>query len=198
MSRPRRDALLVAAVAAGLRVLYWALYSRTPFFHTPVVDASFFDIWARTLAEGRVFQADVFFKPPLYPYLLSWLYGLFGRSLPAVYLLQSLAGVGTCLLTWAIGRRVFGPRLALAGGLVTAALPILPFFELQLLAESWTTLLTLLAAWLLLGVAALGRPNLLLAAAAVAGWLAWPAAGARRPACRPRSTTCATSARRCW
>jgi len=195
-----RDLLLVAGIALLVRAVYWLLYSRTPFFHTPVVDASFFDLWARALAAGQTFQADVFFKPPLYPYLLAGLYGLFGRSLPLVYGLQSLLGIGTCLLTLRIGQRVLGPRPGLAAGIVTALLPLLPFFELQLLAETVTTFLTLAAvllllpdgsdrrpgggrvaaAGLLLGIAALGRPNLLLAVVAVAGWLAWDDGRGRR------------------
>ncbi|RKZ15936.1 hypothetical protein DRQ50_06875, partial [bacterium] len=187
----RRDLLVVAGVALLMRVVAWVLLSRTPFFDTPVVDASQFDIWARTLAAGREFQPGAFFKPPLYPYLLSFLYKL-GLGIRGVYVLQGLAGMVSCLLVTIIARRLVTRRLALGAGLVTALLPILPFFEFQLLAETWTTLLTLLAvAWLLvglergdtplvrsaaqagaaLGLAALGRPNLMLVIVAVAIWL---------------------------
>ena len=62
---PRREAILLIAAALSFRVADWLLASKSAFLHTPGVDASFFDIWARMLAAGKVFQAQVFFKPPL-------------------------------------------------------------------------------------------------------------------------------------
>jgi len=198
----RRHLLIVVAAAAGFRILAWSQLSATPFFTTPVIDASSFDIWARTLLEGRVFSADAFFKPPLYPYLLSGLYGLFGSSIQAVQILQSMLGVVTAGVVLVIGRRVWSPTVGLTAGLITALWPVLPFFETQLLAETWTTLLTLIAlerlllrnkhAWtlpgwgrtavagLLFGVAALGRPNILLLIPAVALWASWERGRPRR------------------
>ncbi len=187
----RRHLLLVLLAALAWRLLAWVLLARTPFFASPVVDASQFDLWARAVAAGHEFQPGAYFKPPFYPHLLGVLYKL-GFGLRGVYALQALAGCGTALLTLLIGRRLLPPRGALAAGLVTALLPILPFFEFQLLAESWTTLLTLMAvSWLLvadeqpartlrsaalagaaLGLAALGRPNLLPVIAGAALWLA--------------------------
>jgi len=191
-----------------LRAGYWLLFSPSPFFSQPVVDASFFDLWAQSLAEGRQMQPDVFFKPPLYPYLLALTYGLWGHNLPAVFFLQTLVGIGSCLLVLAVGRCVFSPRIALGGALACALLPILPFFELQLLAETVTTFLTLLAlllvltgtrqagtvslgrlalAGLVLGIAALGRPNLMLLPPVLAVWLCLRRNGpGRAQASRPR------------
>lgn len=198
----RRPLVLVLAAAALLRVAAWLLLSRTPFFAVPVVDASSFDIWARDLlAGGGMMDNDAWFKPPLYPYLLAGLYAVSGASLVFVQALQMLAGIALAGLTLVVGRRVAPPGVALAGGLIAAVLPMLPFFEFQLLAEPWTTLLTLLAlerlltggrqtppsagrtalAGLLLGLAALGRPNLLLTVAAAAVWLAWADGRPRLP-----------------
>ena len=190
---PMAQTLTVLAAALLLRLFYWQLASTSPFLHTPVVDGSFFDMWARTLAEGRVFQAQAFFKPPLYAYLLAFLYRL-GFGLTGVFVLQMVVGALGCALTLAVGRIVFAPRVAFAGALIAALLPILPFFECQLLAETWTTTLTLAAllpvllaasgltrprgrllalAGVLLGIAALGRPNLLLVLVICAGLLWW-------------------------
>ncbi len=190
---PVRQALILVAAALVFRLVYWLLVSKSVFMHTPVVDASFFDIWAKTMAAGQVFGAQPYFKPPLYAYLLSWLYQA-GLSMTGILVMQMLVGGVTVLLTWAIGRLVFTPRIANFGALVTALLPMLPFFETQLLGETWTTPLTLgslllvlrtikgrtqavgrtqLAAGLLMGVAALGRPNLILLVAGVAVWLWW-------------------------
>ena len=137
---PWRQAAIVAAVALAVRVLFWLPAGRSLFMQTPVVDASFFDLWARALTEGRVFQAQVFFKPPLAAYVLAALYRL-GLDMPGVLVLQLGVGIVTSVLTFAIGRLVFSPRVAFAGAIAAAALPILPFFEAQMVAEAWTTAL---------------------------------------------------------
>jgi tetratricopeptide (TPR) repeat protein len=199
---PTREASILVGAALIFRVVYWLLASKSVFLHTPVVDASFFDIWARTLVAGQVFQAQVFFKPPLYAYLLSWFYQA-GFSMTGVLVLQMFVGPVTVLLTFVIGRLVFTPRIAFTGALITALLPILPFFETQLLGETWTTPLMLgslvlvlrvvagkveavgrtqFFAGLLMGLAALGRPNLMLLIAAVAAWLWWWGRSGNRPA----------------
>ena len=198
---PVRQAAVLVAVALVFRLVYWLLASKSLFLQTPVVDGSFFDIWAKSLAAGRVFQPAAFFKPPLYAYLLSWLYKV-GFSLTGVLVLQMLVGSFTVLLTYLCGRLVFTARIAFTGALILAVLPILPFFETQLLAETWTTALTmgslllvlrmatgktaspgraLFFAGLLMGVAALGRPNLMLLVAAVAGWLWWNGRAKNQP-----------------
>lgn len=190
---PWRQAALVLAVALVVRALYWFLASGSPFMQTPVVDASFFDLWARALVEGREFQAQAFFKPPLAAYVLATLYRL-GLDMQGVLVLQLLVGAATTVVSFAIARLAFSPRVALAGALAGAALPILPFFEAQMVAEAWTTALAqgalllfllgsrprerradakLAVAGLLLGVAALGRPNLLIVLPVLAAWLAW-------------------------
>ncbi len=190
---PRGQVVAVLLVAVLFRVLYWSLAADSAFMQTPVVDGSFFDIWARTLAEGRVFQEQPFFKPPLYAYLLSFLYRL-GFGMQGVLVLQMALGALTCALTLAVSRAVFGARTAFAAAVVTALLPILPFFESQLQAESWTLALSLgallpillvvsgrsqpafklfLVAGALLGFAALGRPNLMLQVLVLAGGLWW-------------------------
>lgn len=202
VSFPWRQAALVAAMAALVRLLYWLPARHSLFLQTPVVDASFFDIWARTLVEGKVFQAQAFFKPPLAAYVLAALYRL-GLAMPAVLVLQLGLGVVASVVNFAIARQAFPPRVALAGALAAAALPILPFFEAQLVAEAWTTLLAqvslllllrgtqeherhttvkLLASGLLLGLAALGRPNVLIVLPVFGLWLWWCGRGGRRSA----------------
>jgi 4-amino-4-deoxy-L-arabinose transferase-like glycosyltransferase len=196
---PAGQAGIVLGVALLWRGLYWHLYSQTPFFHQPVVDASFFQIWAQNIVAGHNFQPDIFFKPPLYAYVLAGIIKFLGPGLGTVYTLQVLVGAASSLLVLMIGRLVFSPRVAFVGALVCALLPVLPFLELQLLAETLTTFLSLLALWLLLrgtlrpespslllltlaglalGVAALGRPNLLLLILLVPVWLFWQGRGA--------------------
>lgn len=204
---PGRDAAVVLAAALALRAVHWLLYSRTPFFAHPVIDASFFDLWARAILQGQPFPPgappDVWFKPPLYPYALAALYRLFGPSPAVAYAAQTVLGAATAVLVLGLGRAAFTPAVARGGALAAALLPILPFFELQLVAESLTTFLSLLglllllrarapasgewragrlvASGLLLGLAALGRPNALVLPP-LAAWWVWRGAGAGRAA----------------
>jgi 4-amino-4-deoxy-L-arabinose transferase-like glycosyltransferase len=184
---PRRDVVIVAVVALAFRVLYGVLYHGSPFFHVPVVDASTFHLWAEAIRQHREFLPGVYFKPPLYPHVLAVVYDLFGPRPEPMYALQAILGTSTCVLVLALGRRLFSPRVGLLGGVITALLPVLPFLEFQLVAEPLTTFLSTLAllllvageprparagaAGLLLGLAALGRPNLLILAPLFAWWL---------------------------
>ena len=153
---PWRQAAVVAAAAIAVRALFWLPAGGSLFMQTPVVDASFFDLWARALVEGRVFQAQAFFKPPLAAWVLAVFYR-FGLDMHAILLLQMGVGVVTAVVTFAIGRLAFTPRVAFAGAVAAAALPILPFFEAQLLAEAWTTALAQVS--LLLFLLAVRRPE---------------------------------------
>lgn len=203
---PLRQVIILVATAVIFRVFFLILASKSAFLHTPVVDASFFDIWAQTLADGKSFMPGTFFKPPFYPYLLSWLYKP-GLSMMSIFALQMVVGVITVVLTLAIGRLIFPSRIAFGGAMATAVLPIMPFFEVQLLAETWTTALSmgsillillvltrrtqsvgkfLFLAGLLMGAATLGRPNLLLMIVVLPAWLHF---GLRKNSDAPRLGT---------
>src|SRR5712691_10065521 len=59
-------------------------------------------------------------KPPLYFWLTSLTFGLIGPSEWATRLWSALGALGTVLLTWRIGRRLYGARAGLLAGLVMA------------------------------------------------------------------------------
>ncbi|PYN71499.1 MAG: hypothetical protein DMD96_35820, partial [Candidatus Rokuibacteriota bacterium] len=59
-------------------------------------------------------------KPPLYFWLTALTFQLFGLSEWATRLWSALAALGTVLLTWRIGRRLYGRRAGLLAGLVIA------------------------------------------------------------------------------
>ena len=61
-------------------------------------------------------------KPPLYFWLTSLTFGLVGPSEWATRLWSALAALGTVLLTWRIGRRLYGARAGLLAGLVLATM----------------------------------------------------------------------------
>ncbi len=184
-------ALLLAAAAA--RLFYAFDYADSPLFHFPIIDAGYHSVQARMALEGRPPSPGPYFKPPLYVWVLTDLYKLLGgKNLAAAHVFNSLAGLVTVALTYLLGRRLMGRRLAFTAALFVALYDLGPFFEEQALATALVTTLYLatvflfVRAWdeelewrrrrerliwagLSLGLACLARPNLL---------IFWPVVGA--------------------
>ncbi len=72
--------------------------------------------WVMPHADGLPYLE----KPPLYFWLTSLTFGLFGASEWATRLWSALATLGTVILTWRIGRRLYGARAGLLAGLLMA------------------------------------------------------------------------------
>jgi 4-amino-4-deoxy-L-arabinose transferase-like glycosyltransferase len=98
------------------------------------------------LAHGDVF-APLLKRPPLYPLFVGGVLGLFGEELRALTLIQHLLGVATVLVSYGIGRLLFGPAGGLIGAALTALSGPLIVTEQYLMSEALFTLL--LAAGLL-------------------------------------------------
>jgi len=178
---PWRDPWIyvVAILALGVRLLYLADLRHTPFFADPQMDALYHDQWARRIASGDVWGGGVFFRAPLYPYFLGFLYRVLGADSLAVHAVQAVIGAGTALLTAALPYRRVGRGAAIAAGFLVALYGPLIYFEGELLLVVLEAPLFLLAAWSLdravggggwrrwglagvfLGVAALVRPTIL-------------------------------------
>jgi 4-amino-4-deoxy-L-arabinose transferase-like glycosyltransferase len=178
--------LIVAAVALAVRLAYFVLNTtRNPAHDFPILDSLVHHEWARAIAEGTWRGDDVFFRAPLYPYLLALLYKVGGSSVALALFFQHLIGAATCALVYALARRYHPPRTALVAGLLAALYWPGVFFEGELLAVTlfmfWSVLSLLLLARALtaptpralvaagasLGVAALTRPLILIFFAAV-------------------------------
>jgi len=190
----------IVALALGLRLAHLR-ESRLhdPYFYLPAVDPRIYHDWAVAIARGDWLGDQVFFLGPLYPYLLGLVYALAGPSILLAKTLQVLLGAGTTVLVWALGRRLFSPRVGLLAAAGWAVYAMAIFYESTLMITNVQTPLVLLAvlaceaarrrgtplAWagvgVSVGLAALSRPNVLLFAGAVLAWLAFaaPAAGRR-------------------
>src|SRR3989338_8584817 len=88
----------------------------------PEGDAAEYDRLAMGLVRGEGFVSPqgspTSARPPLYPFLLAALYGVFGHSYHAVVVVQAFLGAMTCVLIGLIGVRLFSvPVGILAGGL---------------------------------------------------------------------------------
>jgi len=112
--------ILIVALAAALRLAYTLGSRSSPFFDHLDLDTKFYDSWARRIAAGDWVGHEVFFMGPLYPYFLGMVYKVFGPSLLAAKLVQSLVGAVTAGLVYLLGREAFGAAVGIVAGLLAA------------------------------------------------------------------------------
>ena len=142
--------MLVAIVVLGFAVrLAFVIATHG---HQLAGDEVEYDAEGRLIAAGHWFWALAptgvphpgMWKTPVYPAFVGVLYEVLGPHYDRVLLVQTLLGPVTIVLTWILGRRLFGPRVALAAAAVVALSPFAWQFEVRLLAESIVTPLTVL------------------------------------------------------
>ncbi len=138
---------LILAAAAGLRTCYFLVYNaRLPFAQHPFGDAELYLTWAKEIAASAA-PAGVFYRAPLYPYLVALLLAA-RSSLGAIYLFQMLLGLGTLVISFLVARRLFGYAAAcIALGLLALTAPLL-FFESKLLGATLVLFLVTLGTFL--------------------------------------------------
>jgi Flp pilus assembly protein TadD/4-amino-4-deoxy-L-arabinose transferase-like glycosyltransferase len=136
-SRPRRwpawaPVAGIFLLALLVRVIYTLQQRANPQFIAPVLDPAYHDEWAWKLATGAWKPEGPFFRAPLYPLFLAALYRVFGHDFLAVRLVEGIVGSLSCVLTWAIGERLFSRRVGLVAGFGAALYGVLIHFDAEL------------------------------------------------------------------
>jgi len=194
----------ILILGALVRILYFSELRDRPQFTLLHLDGKYHDQMARAsihsaLADPSMLQAwkeyekAPYFRAPGYIYFLSAVYRLCGDSYAAPRLLQFGLGLMNVILVWWLYRQIFNSRYALWAGLVAALYWIFVYYEGTLYETTFFTFLLLLLAAALVrlrrlkslataGLAgfifaagAITRPNLLVCALPIAGWI-WIAA----------------------
>ena len=204
IARPRSraaGALLLAAIAllaVALRLVHQAQMSASPLSRHLILDEAFNDSWAARLAAGEAGEPPPFFRAPLYPWLLGVVYRVAGHLPDRARQAQAVLAAFSCLLAFRLAVRAFGGVAGWAAALLAATYwpwiyadaelqdpPVailLNFAALAALQETsrrrnggWFALLAGGA----LGLSAITRPTVLVAAPVVLLWLLWrPTRGA--------------------
>jgi tetratricopeptide (TPR) repeat protein len=195
----RRDWALLAAVAAwavALRLAFLALASGHPLFHTPIMDMSYHDAWARRIAGGDFWGSEAFFRAPLYPYFLGLLYWLGHGSTLLARIVQGCVGGVSAALCFVLARELFDRRVGALAAFALGTIWTAVYFDVELLLVvlevplglafiyfTVRAIKSLKPAWgaaagLALGLGAITRPNVL--AVGVVIWLAFVAWHRRR------------------
>ena len=147
--RPGRVLILVAVVAALVRLVFVLEIHDHLYWLTPQVDAADFHQRAMQVADGLGLGQRIFYKAPAYPYLVGQLYRLVGPSLVTLYVLQMIGGIIMTMVVAAMGVRLWGPLAGLIAGLLLALHTELAYFENQALIEAPALVVSVLAAALL-------------------------------------------------
>ena len=183
--------LLVTALIGGLllRLLFWRHSSRDIFSTILVIDAEFYDAWAKAILGGDWLGTSVYYQDPLYAYFLAGCYKLFGTNIDAIRIIQCFLDIGTIALLYSIGARIFSRTAGVIAALLAAVYG--PFVYYTVLLDKTTLTLFLSASSLLiflrasssirplalicagisLGLAALIRGQFMLVTFVFAGWL---------------------------
>lgn len=106
-----------------LRLIALARLSSSPLLLPSGGDMHFYDDWAKQIVQGNLTDHRAFYGLPLYPYLLAFLYKLFGYSPFVPGFLQACLEAGTATLLYKISIRIFrtaGGSSAKAIGIMAA------------------------------------------------------------------------------
>lgn len=149
--RPLITALAVLTIAMLVRG--GAMWVRLDGFND---DPDAYRVIAETLAQTNVFGLPIgdgeakptAFRPPLYPWMLSFLVDGDGalNRIP-VAIMHWVLGSLTVLLTWDITRRLLSPITALIAAALVALDPILIWQSTLVMTETIATFLTMAAWW---------------------------------------------------
>ncbi|MEO8606106.1 MAG: tetratricopeptide repeat protein, partial [bacterium] len=180
----------ILGLGLALRLVHLGALAGSPFFDSLVLDARYYDTWARQIAAGAWVGTAAFWVDPLYAYVLGAIYAVAGHNLLWTRVLNLVCGLATALLTADIAYRVWRSRAAAALA-AFGAVTFVPayYFEGQSEKTAVTVVLVtaavalflrgtrraILAAGIVTGLAALARGNALLFApfAAVCLLLGW-------------------------
>jgi 4-amino-4-deoxy-L-arabinose transferase-like glycosyltransferase len=141
--------IALLSLAAGLAMVLVVFPSQR------LVDNRFdpysFGAIGASVARGQGFDVGILMqrKAPLYPLLIAAIYALFGEHGLLVLLVQCLLHVGTCLLVYDLGRRMFNERTGIIAAGVCALHPLMLRYVADLQLETLLTFLFTLTLWLL-------------------------------------------------
>ncbi len=186
--------VVVAAAALLARIMYAFETAENPLRDLLILDSRVYHLLALEIANENFWGSEVFFRAPLFPYLLGLIYKCFGEGQNAVFVFHALLGAATAVLSYLTARIHLNETAARITGIIVALYPTLYFFEATIMPTALEVFTFSLALFLLsrfqkshrwsdlvysglaLGVAALARPTILLFAVLLPIWL-WLALG---------------------
>ena len=179
--------LIVFITALLLRIINNFYQLQDPLYDFPLGGHSVYFNIATEIYNGNLipFKESIHLNNPAFPYLLAFIYKIFGfENFLAVRLISLSLDSCTALLVYLIARRYSGTLTALLAGLFYATSGVVIFMANQLIAEPFAVFCMVLCVWLILakdfskftaagilaGLAIALRPNLMLLLPAMFFW----------------------------
>jgi hypothetical protein len=153
VTRRERIALWsVVGLALCLRVAFVLGQRSEVFFDAPQLDEEHYVDEARRLVAGTAGEQDhlPYWQPPGIIYVLYATFRVAGTGLLAPRLLSALVSAASCLLLFAIARRLFGVRIGIAAAAVLAVHGMVIFQAYELLPATFAMFLGLACVQLVL------------------------------------------------
>jgi len=169
----------IILLAAIVRLIYLLQVQDSIFYNTFILDSKVLELWAKDIASGNIAGDGVFFRAPLYPYILAILISMFRSLAMPALVFQALVGAATVALVFFYARYLFNRTIATIAGILTAVWPTLIYFGGELMITTLSVFLTLAAviamhlsiesrnrkhlflAGIIMGLAAITRPTVL-------------------------------------
>ncbi len=107
----RRYVLVLFVGGLLVRLLYLSEAVQSPYFAAPFLDELYHYLHADEIARGKLVNDEVFFRAPLYVYLLGLKFATFGRDFFTTRLLQHFIGATTVSLVFIASFLLFGGRI---------------------------------------------------------------------------------------
>ncbi len=142
---PIKDYLVLFAIAFIVRLIFLYQFQSVIIFDNPVVDMAYHHDWAMAISSGEQFYTGPFFRAPLYPLFLGFVYWLFGESAWIIRIIQAIIGSVSCVLLYELGRQLFNRKTGILASVIMALYAPLIFFDAQLLVPNLAIFLNLLA-----------------------------------------------------
>ena len=139
------DYLILFFLAFIVRLLFLFQFQHVIIFDNPIVDMAYHHNWALSIASGEQFYSGPFFRAPLYPLFVGFVYWLFGESNWIIRIIQAGLGSVSCVLLYELGCTLFNRKTGILASVIMALYAPLIFFDAQLLAPSLAICLNLSA-----------------------------------------------------
>ena len=170
--------LFLGAIFKGIYLYSYAL--SNPYYSIASMDSAVYVNWSQLINQEGWLGTEIFYRAPLYPYVMSIVFWFAPHNFLAIYVMQLVMGICSVVLIYSIGKRIYSERAGLMAAGFSLAYAPLTFFETKILPTVTGIFLGLLSIYLLtraeqekkwyywmagaatLGVAAICRPTYLL------------------------------------
>jgi hypothetical protein len=126
--------LILAAIAAAIRIIHLQVAGAAGLFHGLFLDSRYYEFVARAIRAGVGAGEHPYLLSPLYPYFLAPFTDVeSGLHAGAVRVAQAIAGGVTCALAGDVGSRVAGRRAGFAAAAVAAVYGPSIYFDSRIL-----------------------------------------------------------------